>query len=312
VAGLFAVGAMARTARELVRVADGYQNIQGRLRLVTQSQEQLGRVTAEVFGISQRTFASMDSTATLVARTTRALVSNGAAQDEALQKSLRMSEAINNAFLVSGASAAESTNAIIQLTQGLAAGALRGEEFNSIAEQGPRILQALGEYLGKSTGELRAFAKEGGITAEVIQGALLGSFQRLQEEAAQMPLTVSRSMVQLSNSWQMFVGEMDSAAGVSRIFAESISGIAQNLQPIMTGVTALGAVIAVNLGTRAVSSMAAWGASTFAAAEQQRALAADVATAAARIEAKARAQAADARASQISAAATLSNAEAEV
>src|SRR5690606_23022151 len=179
VAGLFAVGAMARTARELVRVADGYQNIQGKLRLVTQSQEQLGRVTAEVFGISQRTFASMDSTATLVARTTRALVSNGAAQDEALQKSLRMSGAISNAFLVSGSTAQESTNAIIQLSQGLAAGALRGEEFNSIAEQGPRILQALGEYLGKSTGELRAFAKEGGITAEVIQGALLGSFQRL-------------------------------------------------------------------------------------------------------------------------------------
>src|SRR5690606_17532007 len=105
--------------RQLQQTADGYANVQAKLRLVTADQLQLARATESVFQVSQRTYASMESTAQLVARTTRALASNGEAQDVALQKSLALGEAINNAFLVSGATAQESHNAIIQLTQGI-------------------------------------------------------------------------------------------------------------------------------------------------------------------------------------------------
>jgi tape measure domain-containing protein len=247
-AAAFSVVALTQFARGLARVADEYANVQGRLRLVTQSQEQLGRVTADVFAISQRTYASIDATSTLVARTTRALVSNGAAQDVALQKSLLLSEAVNNAFLVSGAATQEATNAIIQLSQGLAAGALRGEEFNSIAEQGPRIMQALAQYLGVTTGELRAMAQEGKLTAEIVQNALLASFTQLTEEAAQMPVTIGRALQQLDNSFAMLVGQLDQASQGSAGVAGAIQTIARAIDMVTPSLMFLAQAWATNKG----------------------------------------------------------------
>ncbi|MDQ9670831.1 tape measure protein, partial [Serratia marcescens] len=74
----------------------------------------------------------------------------------------------NKAAIVSGATAEESTNAIIQLSQGLASGTLRGEEFNSVSEQMPRIMEMLEKSLGKTRGELRAMAEQGMLTTQVV------------------------------------------------------------------------------------------------------------------------------------------------
>lgn len=235
IVGIFSINQGARFARDLARIADGYANVQAKLRLVTSDQQQLGRVSQQVFGIAQRTYSSLDSTATLVSRTTQALVSNGAAADQALSRSLALSETIQQAFAVSGATTQEATNAIIQLSQGLAAGALRGEEFNSIAEQGPRIMKALADSLGVTTGQLREMAKEGKLTAEVIEGALAGQAETIAAEFAQLPLTIERAMQQLRNEFTRFVGEADQASGASRKVAEAIQEIARNLPAIISG-----------------------------------------------------------------------------
>lgn len=233
--GIFSVTAGVQFARQLAQVADGYSNIQAKLRLVTSDAGQLARVNEQVFAISQRTFSSLDSTATLVGRTTQALISNGAAADDALQRSLGLVETIQKAFAVSGATATESQNAIIQLSQGLAAGALRGEEFNSIAEQGPRIMRALADSLGVTTGKLRAMAAEGKLTAEVVETALTSQAQKIDAEFAKLPLTIERSLVLLRNEFTKYVGEADQASGASRKVAEAISDVARNLPAIISG-----------------------------------------------------------------------------
>ena len=276
-------------AVELSRVADQYSNVQAKIRLAVGENANLSASLRDVFDISQRTYSSFDSTATLVARTTRALVSNGEASDIAFQKSLSLSEAINNAFLVSGATTAEAQNAIIQLSQGLAAGALRGEEYNSVAEQGSRITQALSEHLGVTTGRLREMAKEGKLTAEVVTGALLGSFSKLQDEADKVPLTIGRAKTQLDNAFTRFIGEADQASGASRAVAGAISALASNLGPV---VNALGQLAIVTAG--AFSARALLAARSYAASLLEQAAAARASQAATEQKAAADAQAAQA------------------
>lgn len=289
---------------ELARVADQYSNVQAKIRLAVGENANLAKSLDDVFSISQRTYSSFDSTATLVARTTRALVSNGEASEVAFQKSLRLSEAINNAFLVSGATTAEAQNAIIQLSQGLAAGALRGEEYNSVAEQGSRITQALSEHLGVTTGQLREMAKEGKLTAEVVTSALLGSFEKLEAEADKVPLTIGRAKTQLDNAFTKFIGEADQASGASRTIAGAISALASNLGPV---VSLLGQLAVVTAG--AFSARALLSAKAYATSLIEQAAAARAAQASTQQKAAADAQAAQAtllkaRNEQISAEAT--------
>ncbi|MCA0393959.1 MAG: tape measure protein, partial [Proteobacteria bacterium] len=254
--GFVGFQALKRATVDLSRVADQFANIQARIRLAVGETENLNASMGEVFKISQRTYSSFDSTATLVARTTRALVSNGEASEVAFRKSLRLSEAINNAFLVSGATSQESQNAIIQLSQGLAAGALRGEEYNSVAEQGSRITQALAEHLKVTTGQLREMAKDGKLTADVVTGALLASFGKLQEEAGNIPLTIGRAKTQLDNAFTTFIGEADQASGASRAVAASMSSLADNLKPVVDTL-GLAAVAATSLGAVKLSNSTA-------------------------------------------------------
>lgn len=254
----FSAAALVGFTRGLSRVADEYANIQAKIRLVTSDYNQLATASQAVFDISQRTYSSLNSTATLVSRTTRALVSNGQSAEAALSKSLALTETIQKAFAVSGATAEEANSAIIQLSQGLAAGALRGEEFNSVAEQGSRITQALSAYLKMTTGELRAFAFEGKLTAEIVQNALEAQAATIQAEFDKLPLTISRATQVMSNAWMKFIGDMDQASGTSRTVAEAIALVGRNLDSIVSAAGTAASAIALVFGGRAISSITAY------------------------------------------------------
>lgn len=241
---------IALVVRELKQAADGYANVQAKLKLVTTDSQQLGRVTEQVFAIAKRTYTTMDSVATLTSRTTRALISNGADAQTALAKSLRLTETINQAFAVSGAGQAEQQAAIIQLSQGLASGVLRGEEFNSVAEQGSRISQALAESLGVTTGELRALAKQGKLTTDVVVEGLLSQADKIASEFSQVPLTIGRAMTVARAEFEKWVGTADQASGTSRKVAESIVYLAEHLDQIVTVLGLVGAAYALAFGSK--------------------------------------------------------------
>lgn len=312
VAGAFSAVAVTNFTRSLARTADEYANISARVRLVTTSNQQLKTTQEQIFAISQRTYSSLSSTATLVSRTTQALVSNGASAEVALQKSLRLSETIQQAFAVSGSTNAEASNAIIQLSQGLAAGALRGEEFNSVAEQGPRIMRALADSLGVTTGQLREMAKEGKLTAEVVQTALTQQASEIAAEFEKLPLTISRAFQVFDNSWTKFVGEADQASGASRVIAESIAAVGRNLDTVANIVLGVASVIAVNLGVKALTSIRAFVLAQMESAAAAQKLAVDVQLANAKLEAKARVAAVAAKADQAAALQAMAAAEADV
>ena len=109
-------------------------------------------------------------------------------------------EQINKQMVLSGASTQAADAAMLQLTQALSAGALRGEELNSILEQAPTIAQAIAEYMGVTTGEMREMASEGQITAEVVKNAMFDAAEETNKAFESMPMTWAQVWTQFKNT----------------------------------------------------------------------------------------------------------------
>lgn len=181
--------------KQVVSINDEYARITGRLKLVTNGTAELAQVQESLFQVAQRTGSAYADTAELYTRVAQNAKDLGLSQQELIN----FTETTAQSFQVSGSSAEEAAGAIRQLTQGLAAGALRGDEFNSVAEAGPRIMQALADSLGVARGELREMAKDGKITAGIVIEAMRSQGQAISGEFSQLPITVGRAMTELEN-----------------------------------------------------------------------------------------------------------------
>lgn len=231
--GLAGVGALAR-------IADEYTNLSSKIRLVTKSEQELRSVRQAVFEVAQQTRQDLTATAELYTRLARSTADMGLSQ----QQLLGITTTINQAFVVSGASAAEASAAITQLSQGFASGVLRGEEFNSVAEQAPLIMDLLAKELSVTRGELRKMAEDGKLTADVLVSALGNGAAGVAEQFGKMQLTIGQATTQLQNAFTAFIGQADEANGASRAFAQSISWLAENLPTVANAVFRFGLAIA--------------------------------------------------------------------
>ncbi len=141
---LVSLGA-AGAAREIFRLNDAFTEQNSRLRLVSESERQVLSVRKDHLAISQQTRTGMASTVELYSRMSMAVQNLNLSE----QKRLGLTKTITQAVMISGATAQEAAGAIRQLTQGLASGTIRGEEFNSISEQTPHVLTMVQNALGK-------------------------------------------------------------------------------------------------------------------------------------------------------------------
>lgn len=264
-AGLLGIGSVALIAREVLRSADAYTNLNSRIRLVTATQQQANVVSAQVFGIAQQTRASLTATGELYTTLARSTADLGLNQQQLAQ----ITKTVNQSFVVSGASAESAGNAIVQLSQGLASGALRGDEFNSVAEQAPIIMDVLAKALGKSRGELREFAATGGITAKILTDSLLVGAADVQKQFDGMAVTISGASTQIGNAFSRFVGETSTASGAASGLAAVLSTIASNFDALATAVLAVSAALL----TRYVGAQVAAAAATLRTSLAARAIA---------------------------------------
>nr|WP_279196685.1 tape measure protein [Ralstonia mannitolilytica] len=212
--------------RELVEVADQYKNLQARLRLAVTSQEEFNRADAALFEIAQRNRAPLAETVTLYARLAPSVQALGRSQADVLAAT----DAIGQAVSLSGASSEAAAGALLQLGQAFASGQLRGEEFNSVIEQTPRLAQAIADGMGVPLGSLRALAQEGKITSKAVLDALLKQRGRLAEEYASLPDTVSGALTRLKNAFLRAFGERDTSSGLTAGLAQAIQLAAQHLE----------------------------------------------------------------------------------
>lgn len=212
--------------RELVEVADQYKNLQARLKLAVTSQEEFNRADAALFEIAQRNRAPLAETVTLYARLAPSVQAMGRSQADVLAAT----DAIGQAVSLSGASSEAAAGALMQLGQAFASGQLRGEEFNSVIEQTPRLAQAIADGMGVPLGSLRALAQEGKITSAAVLDALLKQRGRLAEEYASLPDTVSGALTRLKNAFQRAFGERDANSGLTAGLAQALQLVAQHLE----------------------------------------------------------------------------------
>jgi tape measure domain-containing protein len=255
--------------KQIGGAADKYNSLAARIRLVSASNDEAAQTFNSVIKMANNAGQQIDATAELYTRMARSLKGAGAAQSDLLL----VTDTINKAAVVSGATAQESSAAIIQLSQGLAAGALRGEEFNSVAEQMPRIMEMLQKSLGVTRGELRKMAEEGKLTTEVVFTAIKESAGEINQEFAQMPLTISRAATEMSNAWLEFIGGTDGALGASRAVAGAISGLANNFE--LLAITVAGAAVAMG-GKKVAALVATMTAARAATLETQQLAAAEL------------------------------------
>lgn len=210
--------------REITRMADAVANLEGRITLVTSSQGQMRAVMGNVFDIAQRTGAQLNSTGMLYSRLAQSLGDVKASQTEMLG----ITETVNKAMAVSGAASSESAGAIVQLSQAFASGALRGDEFNSVNEAAPRIMQAVADSMGKTRGQLRALAEDGKITSDILRKALTGDeAAKIGAEFEKLPLTIGRAWQRLMNSVTLATGRISKDSGAFELVARAISGISE-------------------------------------------------------------------------------------
>lgn len=242
-AGLASVG----FAKSMLDTADAVQSINSQIRQVVSSETEYLAVQRQLLDTANRTRASLESTASLYVSTSRALKDYGYTQQEIL----KFTEATNNAMTIGGVGAQQQAAALMQLSQALGSGVLQGDEFKSIAEAAPILLDTIAEYMGKSRAEIKKLGSEGKLTADVIFKAISGASEKFGEQAAKMPMTMGQALTVFSNNWQSMVSKLLNDSGAMSGIAAIIKLIADNLNlvvPIVAGfAVAVAAAVAPTL-----------------------------------------------------------------
>jgi len=252
--------------QEIIQTADAWNMMSARLKLATAGQQEFTTAQKELFAIAQRIGVPIQEAATLYGKLQQAVRMLGGEQQDALT----ITESISQALRLSGASATEAQSALLQFGQALASGVLRGEEFNSVVENSPRLAKALADGLNVPIGRLRKLAEEGRLTADVVVNALMSQKDVLATEYAQLPQTVSQSFERLRNAFGQWVSQVDASTGLTRRLAEAMTWLSQNLDTVMQWlkrVSELGlAVLAYRLIPAVITAWQAAGAAAVAAA----------------------------------------------
>lgn len=215
-------------AKDVAETADAYNNLQARIKLATGEGAAFEAAFEGVTAVAQRTSSSLENTGNLFSKLADAGRAMGVGQAEAL----KLTETVNQAVQLSGASAQASDAAITQLIQGLQSGVIRGDELNSIFEQAPRLTRALADGLSVTTGELRKMGEAGALSSETVIKALQGQSDAVASEFAKLPPTVGRAIQNLSTSWTLYVGETDKATGASTMAASAINALSTHLKTV--------------------------------------------------------------------------------
>jgi len=223
---LAGVAASAFAGGKVIEQADDYNTLQSRLRLVTDSQEQLNDTYEKLFQSAQNNRVALGSTVELYARLANTAGELNLNQGQLLQ----ITDSVSKALTVGGGNARANAATLLQLGQAFGAGALRGDELNSVLEQTPRLAQAIADGLKVPVSSLKGLAEQGKVTSEAVANALLSQKDAIDREFVAMNKTVSSAWAVLGNAVLDTIGKADNATGATTSFAESIIKISDMLR----------------------------------------------------------------------------------
>lgn len=226
-AGLAGAWAGAFATHQLIQFADTWNQLNGRLRLASSSSEDYVQSQRVLMEISQRTGTSLEANSNLYSRIAQSLRDAGYASADVA----KVTETVATSLKLSGASTEEASSVITQLSQALGSGVLRGEEFNSIMENGGRLAKLLADGLGTTVGGLRNMANNGELTTNKIV-PLLTNVEILRKEFDTLPASISGSAQKVQNAFLAWVGGANDAVGASSTLSGVLDGLANNIDGV--------------------------------------------------------------------------------
>ncbi|MGC5467393.1 tape measure protein [Salmonella enterica] len=237
----------ALSVQQVASYADAWTELNNKVSNSIRTGETQAEVMQRIFDISQATQSTLNGTATLYSRLERGTRTyNTSAEDL-----VRLTTIINQGFAVSGATAQEAENAIIQLSQGIASGVLRGEEFNSVSEQGSRLMIALADSMGVSIGQLRSMAAEGKLTTDVVVNGLLSQGGAIGKEFANTTVSIAKGLQVAGNNITKFFGENSTVKSFAAGFRDSVVLVSENLEALSSVLI----IVAAVMGSRYVGAL---------------------------------------------------------
>lgn len=240
-ANLFKAGIAGFGVSQLKGFADGYTEIQNKLRLVESASISSSKGLNNVFDIALKTNQSINATSGVYQR----FAQNAETLKISQAQIASLTETVSKAVAVSGASAGAADAALTQFGQALGSGILRGDEFNSVMEQTPALAKAIATGLGVTTGELRNMAKEGKLTMDVLVPALERAKESVDDQFNTRILTISAAFENLNTSTIKWIGELDKSTGASEAFAKAINEIANHLTVVASLAAGAGVIWSV-------------------------------------------------------------------
>ncbi|UPT52975.1 tail length tape measure protein [Hafnia phage yong3] len=235
------------TVQKVIELSDTWTVLSNKLELARIGNERVADAQQRVFEVAQRTRTDLSATATLYSRLERAMRQTGVTGNELG----RITETINKAMIISGATSSEASAALIQFSQAMASGVLRGDEFRSVAEQAPRLTQILTESLGVTIGGLREMAYSGKLSSDIVIDAIKKAANTIDTEFGRTMPTFSQQWTLATNNLTKFAGESEKSRGAITVLGQGIVTLSENLDALAT----VAGVVATIITARVVTAM---------------------------------------------------------
>lgn len=227
---------------KIAKYADEWNRAAGAINIATKSTYQAAQVTDQLFEAAQRTRAGFNDLVDIYSRVARAGKSLGASQ----QDIINFTEGIGKALAVQGTTSTQAKGALLQLGQAMNNGTVRAEEFNSVLEGAPVILQTVADNVkgaGGDIGKLRQIMLASGLSSRGFFESFLKGSADLEAKFQQTEITIGQGFLLIENAMTRFIGKLDDSIGASQKIGEVAKFIAKNFELIGTAALALSAII---------------------------------------------------------------------
>lgn len=241
------------SVQKIVDLADTMTTTRARIDLMNDGLQTTDELQSMIMASANRSRAAYQTTADAVSK--MGIMAKDAFGSNA--ELIQFTELINKQFTIAGTSAAGVDAAMLQLTQAMSSGVLRGEELNSVFEQAPTIIQTIADYLGVPIGQIRAMAAEGQITSTIVKNAMLSSADEINAKFNSMPMTFAQVWTIAKNIALEAFGPVIQAIGAG---AQWIYENWSTIAPIFWGLAGAAIAYAVALGIQTAATWIANGA----------------------------------------------------
>lgn len=213
-------GAMAAafSVSAIKSAADDMMNLDGRLRTVTQAEQERYELEDKLYAMAQKDRQGLNSMGDLYYKVARGAQRFGVSQED----SLRVTDVVSKALTVGGASAQEASASILQLGQALGSGVLQGDELRSLDENASTLMNHIADHFGVTMGQLKQMGAQGQLTSEAVIEAILASGDAIDGEFSKMPMTIGQAQTKIKNSWDYLMLSIQRDTGVFSSIATSI------------------------------------------------------------------------------------------